>query len=96
MDVTLQLTRYPGLDDRITILRAADEVDAVFVRTERFNILVDTLATPALCRQALELLAGQMAGRPPATPGSNASRKGLRARSTRYGAAGSDGPRLCP
>jgi glyoxylase-like metal-dependent hydrolase (beta-lactamase superfamily II) len=64
MDVTLQLTRYPGLDERITILRASGEVDAVFVRTERFNVLVDTLATPALCRQALDLLAGQMAGRP--------------------------------
>ncbi|MDM9620474.1 MULTISPECIES: hypothetical protein [unclassified Rhizobium] len=28
IDLTLQLTRYPGLDDRITILCAADEVDA--------------------------------------------------------------------
>lgn len=64
MDVTLQLTSYPGLDERITILRAADEVDAVFVRTERFNILVDTLATPALCRQALDLLAEKMGRRP--------------------------------
>lgn len=36
----------------------------MFVRTERFNVLIDTLATPALCRQALDLLAGQMAGRP--------------------------------
>ncbi|MDM9621869.1 MBL fold metallo-hydrolase [Rhizobium sp. AC44/96] len=64
MDVTLHRTSYPGLDDRITVLRAADEVDAVFVRTERFNVLVDTLATPALCRQALDLLAGEMARRP--------------------------------
>lgn len=64
MDATLQLTTYPGLDDRVTILRAADEVDAVFVQTERFNVLVDTLATPALCRQALDLLAGRMTGRP--------------------------------
>jgi glyoxylase-like metal-dependent hydrolase (beta-lactamase superfamily II) len=64
MDVTLQLTSYPGFDERITILRAHDEVDAVFVRTERFNILVDTLATPALCRQALDLLAEKMGRRP--------------------------------
>lgn len=64
MDVTLQLTSYSGLDERITILRAADEVDAVFVRTARFNVLVDTLATPALCRQALDLLAGEMGQRP--------------------------------
>lgn len=63
MDVTLQLTTYPGLDDRIAILRAGDEVDAVFVRTERYNILVDTLATPSLCRQALDLLAGAMGQR---------------------------------
>jgi glyoxylase-like metal-dependent hydrolase (beta-lactamase superfamily II) len=63
-DATLQLTTYPGLDDRIAILRAGDEVDAVFIRTARFNVLVDTLATPALCRQALDLLAARMTGRP--------------------------------
>jgi glyoxylase-like metal-dependent hydrolase (beta-lactamase superfamily II) len=64
MDVTLQLTTYPGLDDRIIILRAGDEVDAVFVRTERYNVLVDTLATPSLCRQALDLLSEQIRDRP--------------------------------
>ncbi|MBO9198379.1 MBL fold metallo-hydrolase [Rhizobium sp. 16-449-1b] len=64
MDVTLQLTSYPGLDERITILRVGDEVDVVLVQTERFNILVDTLATPALCRQALDLLAEKMGRRP--------------------------------
>lgn len=56
MDITLQATTYPGLDDRVVILRAADEVDAVLVKTKRFNILVDTLATPSLCRQALDLV----------------------------------------
>lgn len=61
MDPTVQLATYPGLDARIVILRAADEVDAVFIRTERFNVLLDTLATPALCRQALDRLAGHMA-----------------------------------
>lgn len=61
MDPTVHLATYPGLDDRIVILRASDEVDAVFVRTGRYNVLVDTLATPALCRQALDRLAGHMA-----------------------------------
>lgn len=31
-------------------------MDAVFVRTERFNALIDTLGTPELCRTALDLL----------------------------------------
>lgn len=60
MTITAELSSYPGLDARITILRAGDEVDAVFVRTERFDVLVDTLGTPQLCRQALDLVgAGQ-------------------------------------
>jgi len=64
MTVDVSLTSYPGLDDRITVVRAGDEVDAVFVSTERFNVLVDTLGTPSLCRRALELLADRMRDRP--------------------------------
>jgi len=64
MTVDVSLTSYPGLDGRITVIRAGDEVDAVFVSTERFNVLVDTLGTPALCRHALELLADRMRDRP--------------------------------
>lgn len=64
MTVDVSLTSYPGLDDRITVVRAGDEVDAVFVSTERFNVLVDTLGTPSLCRRALELLADRMQDRP--------------------------------
>lgn len=64
MDPTVEVATYPGLDDRIIILRAGDAVDAVFIRTARYNVLVDTLATPALCRQALGLLAEHMAARP--------------------------------
>lgn len=64
MDPTVQLATYPGLDERVIILRAGDEVDAVFIRTARYNVLVDTLATPALCRQALGLLTEHMAARP--------------------------------
>jgi len=64
MTFDVSLTSYPGLDDRITVVRAGDEVDAVFVSTERFNVLVDTLGTPSLCRHALELLADRMRDRP--------------------------------
>ncbi|CAM5771379.1 hypothetical protein LMIY3S_03488 [Labrys miyagiensis] len=52
----VELCSYPGLDDRISIVRVENEVDAVFVRTRRFNVLVDTLGTPEQCRMALDLL----------------------------------------
>ncbi|WHO75460.1 MBL fold metallo-hydrolase [Rhizobium sp. BT03] len=64
MDVLVELSSYPELDDRIVIVRAGDEVDAVFVRTERFNVLIDTLGTPELCRMALNLLEEKAADRP--------------------------------
>ncbi|MDQ1186725.1 glyoxylase-like metal-dependent hydrolase (beta-lactamase superfamily II) [Agrobacterium larrymoorei] len=64
MTSDVSLASYPGLDDRIVIIRAGDEVDAVFVGTERFNVLVDTLGTPSLCRRALDLLADRMRDRP--------------------------------
>lgn len=63
MDVSVELCTYPELDDRIVIVRAGDEVDAMFVRTERFNVLIDTLGTPELCRTALDLL-DEKAARP--------------------------------
>ncbi|WP_337270327.1 MBL fold metallo-hydrolase [Oryzifoliimicrobium ureilyticus] len=62
--LSVELQSYPGLDERITILRAGDEVDAVFVRTERFNILVDTLSTPDLCQQVLDLIGSELDRRP--------------------------------
>ncbi|MEH7840608.1 MBL fold metallo-hydrolase [Rhizobium laguerreae] len=64
MDPSVELCSYPGLDDRIAIVRAGDEVDAVFVRTERFNVLIDTLGTPELCLTALDLLGEQTNARP--------------------------------
>jgi len=64
MTSDVSLASYPGLDDRIVVVRAGDEVDAVFVGTERFNVLVDTLGTPSLCRRALDLLADRMRDRP--------------------------------
>jgi glyoxylase-like metal-dependent hydrolase (beta-lactamase superfamily II) len=64
MAMDVELISYPGLDSRIVVVRAGHEVDAVFVKTGRFNVLVDTLATPSLCRQALELLGDHMGDRP--------------------------------
>ncbi|MFJ9055852.1 MBL fold metallo-hydrolase [Streptomyces sp. NPDC102409] len=54
----------PGIDPRILALRVPDEVDGFVIRTERFVALVDTLGTPELCEQALELIADETAGRP--------------------------------
>lgn len=60
----IELSSYADLDDRVIIVRAGDEVDSVFVRTERFNVLVDTLATPDLCGKALALLGDHLQDRP--------------------------------
>lgn len=62
--IDVELTTYDDLDERVVILRAGEEVDAVFVRTARFNVLVDTLSTPTLCARVLELLGDQCADRP--------------------------------
>ncbi|TAY83472.1 MBL fold metallo-hydrolase [Rhizobium leguminosarum] len=64
MNPSVELCSYPELDDRIVIVRAGDEVDAMFVRTERFNVLIDTLGTPELCMAALDLLEEQTNTRP--------------------------------
>jgi glyoxylase-like metal-dependent hydrolase (beta-lactamase superfamily II) len=64
MNIAVKLCSYPGLDDRITIVRAGDGVDSVFVRTEKFNVLIDTLGTPELCQTALNLLGEQAQDRP--------------------------------
>ncbi|MHC2301575.1 glyoxylase-like metal-dependent hydrolase (beta-lactamase superfamily II) [Rhizobium mongolense] len=64
LNVSVELSSYPELDDRIVVVRAGDEVDAIFVLTERFNVLIDTLGTPELCRMALEMLGGKAEARP--------------------------------
>ncbi|MBY5362309.1 MBL fold metallo-hydrolase [Rhizobium leguminosarum] len=64
MNPSVELCSYPELDDRIVIVRAGDEVDGVFVRTEKFNVLIDTLGTPELCMAALDLLGEQINARP--------------------------------
>ncbi|WP_299484130.1 MBL fold metallo-hydrolase [uncultured Roseibium sp.] len=63
-DIDLELVTYEGLDERIVVVRAGDEVDSVFVLTERFGVLVDTLATPSLCARALKLLTDRLNNRP--------------------------------
>ncbi|RUM20597.1 MBL fold metallo-hydrolase [Rhizobium vallis] len=64
MNPSVELCSYPGLDERIVIIRAGDEVDAVFVRTDRFNVLIDTLGTPEQCKTALDLLGEEAEARP--------------------------------
>ncbi|PDS78512.1 MBL fold metallo-hydrolase [Rhizobium sp. L43] len=64
MDPSVELCSYPGLDERIVIVRAGDEVDGAFVRTERFNVLIDTLGTPEQCKTALDLLGEKAEARP--------------------------------
>jgi len=65
VNASVDLCSYPQLDERIVIIRAGDEVDAVFVRTERFNVLIDTLGTPEQCRLALDLLDAKEEGKTP-------------------------------
>ncbi|MBW8787861.1 MAG: MBL fold metallo-hydrolase [Rhizobium leguminosarum] len=64
MNPSVELCSYPELDDRIVIVRAGDEVDGVFIRTERFNVLIDTLGTPELYLTALGMLGEQINARP--------------------------------
>ncbi|MBB5575371.1 MBL fold metallo-hydrolase [Rhizobium paranaense] len=64
MSVAVELCSYPGLDDRIIIVRAGDEVDGVLVRTARYNVLIDTLGTPDQCQMALDLLGEKANDRP--------------------------------
>ncbi|WP_416357582.1 MBL fold metallo-hydrolase [Aureimonas phyllosphaerae] len=60
----IELATYPGLDERISVLRLGTTVDAIFVRTARFDVLIDTLDTPETCRVAMELVGAERGGRP--------------------------------
>jgi len=60
----VEITTYPGLDARIRIIRLGETVDAVFVRTQRFDVLIDTLDTPEACRHALDRLGVGAGDRP--------------------------------
>lgn len=59
-----QRIEIAGLDDRVTVFRVQDEVDAFVIRTERFVALVDTLSTPDLCRAVLRQLETELSDRP--------------------------------
>lgn len=60
----VELVSYPDVDGRLCILRVGSEVDGIFVRTRNFCALIDTLSTPALCREALDLLQEDIGERP--------------------------------
>lgn len=64
MSGNVEICSFVGLDPRISILRCGHEVDAMFVRTTRFNALIDTLGTPAACRSAIEKLGAAVEDRP--------------------------------
>ncbi len=61
---TVHLVRPDGTDPRVLVLRAGDEVDGFAVLTTHFALLVDTLSTPDLARQELDLLRPLLNGRP--------------------------------
>jgi glyoxylase-like metal-dependent hydrolase (beta-lactamase superfamily II) len=60
-DVVVE-TPLDGVDARIRRFRCAPEVDSFAIRTERWLVLVDTHSTPALARQLVGLVAGDLTG----------------------------------
>ncbi|MDO0916614.1 MBL fold metallo-hydrolase [Streptomyces sp. DT2A-34] len=52
------------LDERVSVFRVKDEVDAFAIRTDRFVALIDTLSTPDLCRAVLSELEPDLRDRP--------------------------------
>jgi glyoxylase-like metal-dependent hydrolase (beta-lactamase superfamily II) len=61
--VTPTPQRVP-LDERVSVFRVKDEIDAFAVCTDRFVALIDTLSTPGLCRAVLRELETDLRGRP--------------------------------
>lgn len=61
---TVELAPVSGLDPRVEVWRAGDEVDTFAVFAERFVALVDTASTPDLARRQLDRLRPRLAGRP--------------------------------
>lgn len=53
--MTVQEFYHPGLDPRIRCFRAGEEVDTFVVVTERMLIYLDSMSTPELMRQVIEL-----------------------------------------
>ncbi|MFC4456147.1 MBL fold metallo-hydrolase [Deinococcus sonorensis] len=62
--VAIEELQYPDVDARIRIFQAGDEVTTFAVMTQRFAMLIDTMATPALMRQVLGRVQPALDGRP--------------------------------
>ncbi|GGM19862.1 MBL fold metallo-hydrolase [Deinococcus aerophilus] len=56
--------RPPGVDPRIRVFHAGEEVDTFVVLTRRFAVFIDTMSTPALMRQVIERVRPALQGRP--------------------------------
>lgn len=52
-----------GWDSRVHVFRAGDEVDTFALVTQRYLILIDTMATPELSAEIMDLLASEREGR---------------------------------
>ncbi|HEX8036233.1 MAG TPA: MBL fold metallo-hydrolase, partial [Ktedonobacterales bacterium] len=52
-----------GWDARVRVFRAGDEVDTFAVVTQRYLILIDTMATPELSAEIMDMLASERDGR---------------------------------
>lgn len=56
--------RPSGVDPRIRVFHAGEEVDTFVVLTRRFAVFIDTMSTPALMRQVIERVRPDLQGRP--------------------------------
>jgi len=54
---------HPGVDPRIRLFRAGEEIDTLVVSTRRFMVFVDTMSTPTLMRQITEVMRPSLNGR---------------------------------
>ncbi|GAA4004499.1 hypothetical protein GCM10022631_14370 [Deinococcus rubellus] len=61
---TVQEIRHAEVDPRIRIFQAGEDVDTFAVLTRRFAVLIDTMSTPALMRQVVDMVRPELAGRP--------------------------------
>ena len=61
--VQVEEIRLPGVDPRIRLFRAGEEVDTFVVLTRRLAVFVDTMATPGLMRQVVERVRPDLPGR---------------------------------
>jgi glyoxylase-like metal-dependent hydrolase (beta-lactamase superfamily II) len=64
-DGPVRAARIPddGWDPRLRVFRAGDEVDTTALVTARYVVVVDTMSTPALAADILELVRPDLAGR---------------------------------